>query len=457
MIHFDFAEGLTLASGAVQAFLAAVFLRFMRARPHWGLGWLGLSYGLAAWLNLTAWYTMRLTPHDALHGPMQLASLLIGVTSMGALTAGVRLYMGSTRPGPWTTLAVVWALYILLIVSQSIWPSADLAMAGAALAALIFIYLAGVSLQAARREPRVGHGVAGAMLTLYTPMVGIAHQIGLAPQELNYWGSIPFTLGGLGLMAATMGRLRADLIELNESLESRVAHRTQDLQELVQGLESFNRMVSHDLKGPLGGMQGLCQVALAAIEQGDTARATRLIQAMENESGALNHLVGQLLELAKSTHTEIHKRQAALHGVVEESLRFLETSHGSGATRVVTCQNPLPQVVVDPTLLRQVLINLIGNALKFSSHASPPIVHLSAHEQDGGCLITVSDNGLGFDTTRQADLFKPFKRLHGDKNIEGSGVGLTIVHRIVCGHGGRVWAESRPGQGAQFHVWLPGT
>lgn len=114
------------------------------------------------------------------------------------------------------------------------------------------------------------------------------------------------------------------------------------------------------------------------------------------------------------------------------------------------------EVAVDPALMRQVMVNLIGNAIKYSSQSSRQDVTVSAHSVEGGCELTVADHGIGFDHSQADQLFKPFRRLQADGRFEGFGVGLTIVHRIVTGHGGRVWAEATPGQGARFHVWLPG-
>src|SRR5690606_26645749 len=104
---------------------------------------------------------------------------------------------------------------------------------------------------------------------------------------------------------------------------------------------------------------------------------------------------------------------------------------------------------------RQALINLLGNALKFSSQAAQPQVRVWAEPRDGGVKVAVQDNGVGFDATRRNDLFVPFKRLHEERDFEGTGLGLTLVQRIVERHGGQVGADSQLGQGATFWFWLP--
>lgn len=455
LTHFTFSEGLTLASGAVQAFVAVVFLRFMGGRAHWGLGWLGLSFGLAACLNLTAWYAIGLAPSNPVYMPVQLTNFVVGVTCMAALTAGVRLYMGSHSPGPWPTFVGVWAIYLALFIVRKLLPELNLAIAGAGLTAALYVYLAVLSLNAAGREPGVGHGVAGAMMAIYAPMVAFGHLIGLSANELRYWGSVPYALAGLGLMAATMGRLRMELRELNDSLEHRVTSRTQELKDIIEGLESFNRMVSHDLRGPLGGVHGISQLAVQALEQGDTERAKRLLNAIHSASGDLAALVNQLLSLAKTTQVDVKKDRINLQRVVDDALNWIDVSHGEGTTQHVQCKGLDRDVDVDADLMRQVMINLISNAVKYSRHAPEPDVRVSAECKNDGCEIIVSDNGIGFDPQKQSELFKPFHRLHKDGEFEGFGIGLTIVQRIVQGHGGKVWAEGEPGKGAQFHVWLP--
>lgn len=455
MVHDDFALGLTLASGSIQIFVAAVFMRFMRTRRQWGLGWLSLSFAFAAWINLTSGYAMQLTRVDAMFVPLHLLNVFVGVSCMGLLTVGVRQYMGEVPVRPWLSIAVVWGLYALVIAARRAWPDAPLDILGPLLAALIFMYLAVLGIRAAQRERGVGHAVAAAMLLLYPPMVWIAYQFGLNPGELTYWGSVPFSLAGMGLMAACMGRLRVELRELNESLEMRVRDRTQQLQDVIDGLESFNSMVSHDLRGPLGGVHGISLIAAQALEQGDRERALRLVQAIHTASGSLTTLVSDLLSLAKSSHVDIQKRSTSLQAIVDDALQWLEVSKGDGCTRHVRCESLDTEVAVDPALMRQVMVNLIGNAIKYSSQSARQEVEVTARQIDGGCELTVADHGVGFDNSKADQLFKPFRRLQTDGKFEGFGVGLTIVHRIVTGHGGRVWAEAASGQGARFHVWLP--
>ena len=454
MHPLTFSEGFAIAAGLVQLFVAVVFLRFRHGRPEWGLGWWASTFAAAGVMNTGAPVLLA-----AMHSPfgtsLNVLTMVLGISTMGALVAGGRLYTGHPRPGPWWSFALTWLAYLSLMMTRQLWPGYESLIANG-VTGLIFAYLGCLSLGAMRREPGAGHGIAAAMLCLYIPMVAGAYAMGLDQVELRYWSAVPFALAGLGVTSATMGRMRAHLRDLNESLEQRVIDRTRELRDIIASLESFNSMVSHDLRGPLGGMAGLSGVALSALEAGDTERARRLFLAVQQQSSNLSELVSDLLSLARVSNAELRKQPVALDALVRQSMQQLELSHGEGHARPVQAE-PLPVVNGDQALLRQALINLLGNALKFSRRAARPEVRVWAEPHDGGVKVAVKDNGVGFDAARRADLFSPFKRLHDDRDFEGTGLGLTLVQRIVERHGGRVGAESQAGQGATFWFWLPAT
>jgi signal transduction histidine kinase len=162
--------------------------------------------------------------------------------------------------------------------------------------------------------------------------------------------------------------------------------------------------------------------------------------------------VGALLALARMDEAELAREPVALASVVQEALEQVQLAHPPEPALQVQLQ-PLPVVAADAGLLRQVYVNLVGNALKFTRGVPSPRVEIGALQSQGETVLYVRDNGVGFEAAQAQRLFQPFERLH-DRRYQGHGVGLSIVRRIVEHHGGRVWAESRPGEGAAFFFTL---
>ncbi len=240
----------------------------------------------------------------------------------------------------------------------------------------------------------------------------------------------------------------------HETTEQCVVQRTQELSQVVGELESFNRMVSHDLRGPLSGIAGISGLIQTELDRGDVERVRRWLSMMESHTLRLTRLVDDLLNLARSSKGELVRTPQPIGRVLAEAIEVLALSASPEQLSAVSA-GCLPDLPVDAGLMRQVFVNLIGNALKFTRAVDAPCIEVRAEAQAGQWLISVADNGTGFDAGRVAELFKPFGRLHGPQ-FEGSGIGLTIVRRIVERHGGRVWAENRPEGGARFCFTLPG-
>ncbi len=418
MLNLTFSEGFAISAGLVQGFVAVVFARFRRVRPDWGLGWLAMSFALAAALNvcspvlLTAAGSASLAAAGgdlrALPSPwLALLGLTLGVSTMAALLVGALQYVGQPPGRGWSLFFGVWGIYLAMIgLGQWLqWGS----LPARVLTASIFVLLSGFFVSTMRREPGAGHGVAALMLSLYVPLLVGGYVLGLNLDQLRYWAAVPCALAGLGIMSATMGRLRSDLHELNGTLETRVSDRTRELQEIAAGLESFNSMVSHDLRGPLGGINGLSEHAILALQRGDAERALRLMTAVHQETGHLTGLVGDLLSLARVNHAELMPSTVPVEALLLEAERILEVSHGPGYCENVI-HGALPTLTVDAGLIRQVLVNLLGNAVKFSREVPTPRVLVSSVAQHDGVVIQVQDNGVGFDEAQVEDLFAPFKR-----------------------------------------------
>jgi signal transduction histidine kinase len=364
--------------------------------------------------------------------PRRLARRVVAVAvGAGVLALVVRLTGGMPRSGGF----LVYAGYFTLLAAMSAW--------------------------ALRREPGRGHGVVLLSVLSY-PLAVLAMLAGhVQPDLVRYVIIVPCVM--LGMTVLTTGQMReraaaeqevlrrraaeADLRRLNDSLELRVAARTAELQNMVDGLESFNRSVSHDLRGPLGGMAHALRLAREALDQGDHDGAGRLLDAVAEQAEQSNDLVHALLALARAGTGELRLQVQPLERLVDEALAQLRAAGVD--TRAVHVA-PLPAVKADAGLLRQVLVNLLGNALKFSAAAPSPRVEVGMRPDAAGTAVfTVRDNGVGFDPAAAERLFQPFQRLHGGQ-FQGSGVGLSIVKRVIERHGGRLWAEAAPGQGATF-------
>jgi signal transduction histidine kinase len=236
-------------------------------------------------------------------------------------------------------------------------------------------------------------------------------------------------------------------------MEQCVAQRTRELSDAVVALEAFNRMVSHDLRGPLSGIAGMSGLIQDDLARGDTARVQRWMAMMQSQVNRLVRLVDDLLNLTRVGQGELLRTPQPMDSVLAEALEVLALSQPPERIGAISA-GPLPQARIDPGLMRQVFVNLLGNALKFTQDTVAPQVAVQAERGDAEWTIRVLDNGPGFDSQRAARLFTPFGQLHGPQ-YQGSGIGLTIVRRIVERHGGRVWAENRPEGGAAFCFTLP--
>lgn len=240
---------------------------------------------------------------------------------------------------------------------------------------------------------------------------------------------------------------------LNENLESRVQERTQRLQLANEDLRHFSRSVAHDLRGPLGAMGMVLDQVLQGDQAPQGASARRSIEVVAQECDRLRRLSDELLTLALVDQRDYEQLPVETDALVAEALAEVRAV-ATGNSAEVTLQ-PLPAVMGDPLMLRQVWTNLLSNAFKYSSKSMAPKVVVSARVEGDETVFCISDNGRGFDPAQAPRLFGVFQRLHPASEFPGTGVGLSIVRRVVHRHGGRVWAESVPGQGARFYFTLP--
>jgi light-regulated signal transduction histidine kinase (bacteriophytochrome) len=230
----------------------------------------------------------------------------------------------------------------------------------------------------------------------------------------------------------------------------RAQQKTAELMAAYKELDTFSYSVSHDLRAPLRAMDGYSQM----LEEDFGARldeeGRRLLGVIRSSSLHMGQLIDDLLAFSKLGRQEPAKHSvdmaALAHEVVEEVAR--------GVSADIEVQ-ALPPAQADRSLLRQVWTNLVGNALKYSGKRADPRIEIGGREGAQENVYWVRDNGAGFDMRYVDKLFGVFQRLHRAEDFPGTGVGLAIVQRVVARHGGRVWAEGQPGQGACFHFSLP--
>ncbi len=244
-------------------------------------------------------------------------------------------------------------------------------------------------------------------------------------------------------------RVEEEIRQINTTLEERVAQRTVELEAANRELEAFSYSVSHDLRAPLRAIDGWAQVLLE--DQGPKLgeAGAQPIHRLRAASQRMGRLIDDLLHLSRATRQPLTRQPVAPATLVERVLAELRAA-GTPMTAAVAI-GTLPDCQADSALLTQVFFNLLGNALKFSSGRTEARIEVGSRtEPDGGCVYFVRDNGVGFDPRYTHKLFGAFQRLHSAQEFPGTGIGLALAQRIVHRHGGRIWAESTPGQGATF-------
>ncbi len=241
----------------------------------------------------------------------------------------------------------------------------------------------------------------------------------------------------------------------HDELEQRVAERTEELRALNRELEAFAYSVSHDLRTPLRAIDGFARMLEEDFADGLGPEGRRRVGIIRSSAREMGRLIEDLLSFSRLGRRALEKQRFPLRPMVGEVFEQLRAD--AGQRRLEPQLAPLPEVDADPRLIRQVIANLLSNAIKYTAPRPTALVEVRARETEHDHVITVADNGVGFDPRHADRLFRVFSRLHPAEQFEGSGIGLALVQRIVERHGGRVWAEGQTDRGARFSFTLPGS
>jgi PAS domain S-box-containing protein len=254
-------------------------------------------------------------------------------------------------------------------------------------------------------------------------------------------------------IAITQNDLLNDLQKLNSELEQRVAERTSQLEAANKELEAFSYSVSHDLRAPLRAIDGFTQILMEDYEPSLGEEGKRVCGVISRETVRMGRLIDDLLafsRLSRKTMKTGPVDMQALAGSI-----FSELTSEEARRRIEFRLAEIPPVAGDESLLRQVWVNLLENAIKFTSRRKRAVIEVGCARDGDESVYYVRDNGVGFEMEYAGKLFGVFQRLHSDDEFEGTGVGLAIVQRVIHRHGGRVWAEGEVDSGATFHFSLP--
>jgi light-regulated signal transduction histidine kinase (bacteriophytochrome) len=239
---------------------------------------------------------------------------------------------------------------------------------------------------------------------------------------------------------------------VNAELEQRVAARTLQLESANRELEAFAYAVSHDLRAPLRSMSGFSQILQESAPAGLDEKSLDYLRRIRDASLRMSALIDDLLSLSRISRSELVPRATSLSQIASEAAASVRDRYQG--RQVDLRIQPDMDVNGDTRLLRIAMENLLDNAWKYTAHTPHAQITVGSQPGERGVVYFVRDNGVGFDMAYSSKLFAPFQRLHPDAQFPGTGIGLVTVQRIIARHGGRIWAQAHPDQGATFYFTL---
>lgn len=443
----------------------------------------GQILGLERWLAPAATETAKVPP-----GVMSpVTAVLFMLSSLSLLLARPAASAGRLRHWAAVATAVVVAASGLIVVTGYAYGTPFLYGLGLIPVALITglaFLLNGMSLWVLPPDDRwpmvalLRPSVRSRLLLVFVPLVlvlvlaGGAVQLRLLPRLANPAAGALLLALVTGLLAAVVvfllaarigdradGLVRGHELEARDAkafsaeLERRVDARTLELRRMVTDLESFSYSIAHDLRAPLRAINGYATILQDDYADSLDDEGRRLLRRAAQAAVRMGMLIDDLLDFSRAGTARMDRVDVDMCALVQ--VAFEDVVSDPDRSRIIFEVDGLPHAVGDPSLLRQVWVNLLGNAVKFSAGCECPRLQVGCDEDGREQVYRVADSGIGFDMAFVDKVFGMFESAHTPGVFEGTGVGLAIAQRIVERHGGRMWVRSKEGQGATFYFSLP--